>query len=410
MAFMRWVVFGYLSACGRLCFLFAVAHPTRTETSPSRTETYPFDNRAGYLGGTDLITALRIYGTTIELPLLAGLLVATLGRSGDLRVDHRYLAKVHARLERVSGNWLRVENISSDRKNPIIFGHHEVSEFYIKPGDQFRIGDTIYYALNEEMRLARRAVAEILGETQDTEIDDCLIAASVDADRHIVLIGEPGSDQARLGHEMHRASTRRHSQFIAVPPTRTPGSADLQSIRDARNGTLLIWLPTKGKFDQDFISYVMAPQTKVRLIICSSSAGKVNGSFPTSITEGAARFTIPPLHVRKEEIPVLLDRWFVERRSSIRFEALAPTIQSKLQSHRWPRNLQELQAAAGHLALLSHYRSEREAERDHSTTRGESRAWRKRLKLPLPLVPTKLPSPLVPKAPASGATSRKQVT
>jgi hypothetical protein len=155
-----------------------VAHPTRTETSPSRTETYPSDNRAGYLGGTDLITALRIYGTTIELPLLAGLLVATLGRSGDLQVDHRYLAKVHARLERVSGNWLRVENISSDRKNPIIFGHHEVSEFYIKPGDQFRIGDTIYYALNEEMRLARRAVAEILGETQDTEIDDCLIAAS----------------------------------------------------------------------------------------------------------------------------------------------------------------------------------------------------------------------------------------
>jgi hypothetical protein len=64
------------------------------------------------------------------------------------------------------------------------------------------------------------------------------------------------------------------------------------------------------------------------------------------------------------------------------------------------RNLQELQAAAEHLVLLSHYRSEREAERDNSTTRGESRAWRKRLKLPLPLVLN---------APALAATSRKRV-
>jgi transcriptional regulator with AAA-type ATPase domain len=177
------------------------------------------------------------------------------------------------------------------------------------------------------------------------------------------------------------------------------GSADLQSIRDARDGTLLIWLPARGKFDQEFISYAMAPQTKVRLIICASSAGKVTASFPTSATAGAARFTIPPLHARKDEIPALLDHWLVERRSSLRFETLAPTIQGKLVSHHWPRNLQELRAAVDHLVAFSHYRSEREAERDHSTTRSESRAWRKRMKLPLPLVP---------KEAASGAPSRKR--
>jgi hypothetical protein len=373
-------VFGYLSARGRSWFLFVVA-------SLLRTDTYPPDKRAGYLGGTDLITALRIYGTTTELPLLAGQLVTTLGRSGDLRVDHPYLAAVHARIERVSGNWLRVENISTDRKNPIIFEHREVAECYIKSGNQFRIGDTIYYALNEEMRLSRRTVTEIFGETRNTEIDDCLIAAAVEADRHIVLIGEPGADQARLGREIHRASTRRHNRFIEAPPTRIPGSADLQSIRDARDGTLLIWLPERGKYDQTFISCAMEPHAKVRLIICAQSPGKVDGSFPPSVTDGAVRFNLAPLRTRKDEIAGLLDRWFVERRSSLRFQALAPKIQNRLLSYRWPRNLQELQIAADHLTMLTAYRSEREAERDNSTTRSESRAWRKRLKLPLPLVP-----------------------
>ena len=312
----------------------------------------------------------------------------------------RSSAALHARLERVSGNWLRVENISTDRKNPIIFEHREVSECYIKPGDQFRIGDTTYYALNDEMRLARRTVTEVLGETRDTECDDCLIAAAVDADRHIVLIGEPGSDQERVAGAIHWASTRRHNRFIEVAATHAPGSADLQKIRDARDGTLLLWLPTRGTFDQNFIACVSPPETKVRLIICTSLLGKVDGSFPAAVADGAARFTIAPLRTRRDEIPVLLDRWLIDDRSSLRFRTLAPKIQDKLRSHHWPRNLQELHAAVHHLMLLTHYRSEREAERDKSTTRSESRAWRKRLKLPLPLAPD---------APASGDVSRKRV-
>jgi hypothetical protein len=373
-----------------------------------RTETYPYDKRKGYLAGTDLITALRIHGSAIELPLLSGQLVTTLGRSGDLRVDHPYLAAVHVRFERVSGNWLRVENISTDRKNPLIFDHHEVSECYIHPGDQFRIGDTAYYALNEEMRLARRCVTESLGETRDTEIDDCLIAAAVDADRHVVLIGEPGSQQERLAGAIHWASTRRHNRFIEVGPRSTPGTADLQSIRDARDGTLLLWLPTRGKFDQTFISCALASHAKVRLIICTSSLGKVDGSIPGSAADDAARFTIAPLRERKEDIPVLMDRWFIEDRSKLRFRTLVPAIQDKLISHRWPRNLQELRAAVHHLTLLTHYRSEREAERDNSTTRGECRAWRKRLKLPLPLLPGVPDSSTASHSTITSRTTRKR--
>jgi hypothetical protein len=352
----------------------------------ARTETYPSDKRGAYLGGTDLVTALRIYGSVIELPLLVGQQVTTLGRKGDLRVDHRYLAAVHVRFER-AGGYLRAENVSTDKKNPIIFEHREVAECFLQPGDQFRIGDTTYYALNDEMRLARRWVAEILGETNDAAIDDCLITAAVDPDRPVVLLGPPGGDQQRMGQAIHWASTRRRHPFREVPPTNERGGADLQSIRDARDGTLLIWLPVKGRFDPVFVEHAVAPGARARLIICTHAPGKVAKSFPASVAENAKRITIAPLTARKHEIPVLLDRWFIEHRSSLRFGALAPKVQDKLLSYRWRKNLQELRGAAEHLALLAYYKSEREAERDTTVTRSESRAWRERLKLPLPLVP-----------------------
>jgi hypothetical protein len=367
---------------------------------PARTETYPSEKRKGYLRGTDPVTALRVHGNPIELPFLAGQEVATLGRKGDLRVDHPYLSALHIRLERISGDWLRVTNISEGRKNPLIFEHREVSECYIKPGNQFRIGDTIYYALNEEMRNARRTVTEVFGEPQCTEIDDCMIAAAVDADRHIVLIGEPGGGQEQLGRGIHRASTRRHNPFVDVPATRTLASiADLQLIRDARDGTLLLWVPMRGKLDQNFVSRILAPHTKVRLIICAHAPGKVDASFPAAATDEAPRFTIPPIRERKQEIPLLMDRWFVEEGSSLRFKAFVPEIQENLLAYRWPGNLRELQAAVTHLMLLARYRSEREATRDNSITRSESRMWRQRLKLPVPILPP---------APDQTAASRKK--
>lgn len=353
---------------------------------PGRTETYPPDKRAGYLSGADPITALRIYASLIELPLLPGQQVTTLGRDGDLRVEDRYLASVHLRFEHVGG-YLRAENVSTARKNPLIFQHREVVECYLQPGDQFRIGDTVYYALNDEMRSARRTVGEILGETNDAVIDDCLITAVVDRDRPIVVLGPPGSDQERLGQAIHWASVRRRHPFRRVLATNARGSADLQALRDARDGTLLLWLPTKGKLDPAFVAHAVSPEAKARLILCTHALGKVARSFPASVADAAKRINIAPIKARKDEIPVLLNRWFIEARSPLRFSSLTSEVQDKLLSYRWRRNLEELREAAEHLVLLTHYTSEREAERDTGVTRSASRAFRDRLKLPLPLVP-----------------------
>src|SRR5215470_6790705 len=154
-------------------------------SEPPRTETYPQDKRAGYLGGTDQPAALRIHGTPHELALLAGQLVFQLGRDGDLRANHPYLASLHLRIER-QGNYLKLENISTNKKNALVFQGREVETYcLVQPGDKFRIGDTVYYVLNEEMRMARRKVAQVLGETNDAAIDDCLIIAAKDANSHV---------------------------------------------------------------------------------------------------------------------------------------------------------------------------------------------------------------------------------
>lgn len=354
-------------------------------TALSRTETYPPDKRGAFLGGTNPTTAIRIFGEGRELPLLPGQRVTTLGRNGDLCVDHRYMSSVHARLEQVSG-YLRVENVSTDRKNPIFFQRREVTECYLQPGDQFQIGDTVFYTLDDEMRVARRVMGEILGETNHALVDDCVITAAVDPDRTIVLQGPTGGEQERLGNAIHWSSARRRHQFREVAPTSVRGAADLQKLRDARDGTLLIWLPTKGRFDPAFVEQAVAADAKARLIICTHAPGKVAKSFPASVAENAKWITIEPITMRRDEIPILLDRWFIEDRASIRFGAFRPEVQQKLLAYRWRKNLEELRKAAGYLTLLAYYKSEREAARDTAVTRSESRMFRQKLKLPLPLV------------------------
>lgn len=351
-----------------------------------RTATYPSDQR-GYLGGSDQPAALRIYGTPHELPLLAGQLVFVLGREGDLHADHDYLSARHLRIER-QGNDLRLENISQNKKNALVFENREVATYcLVRPGDAFKIGNTTYYVLNEEMRMARRKVAEILGVTNDKAVDDCLIIAAKDADRHVVLVGEGGCGQKSLANAIHQCSTRRRSNCISVPAASAPGSADPQCIDDAQDGTLVIELPKDRKFDPVFVERLTAPGARVRLVICLQAPGKLAKSFPPPITRNADTIEIASIRARKDELPVILDNWFVEHRSELRFRDLDPRIQRNLRAHRWRDNLQEVLEAAFHLTVLAQFASERAAEGNETFTRSKSRHWRAKMRIPLPIVP-----------------------
>jgi hypothetical protein len=355
---------------------------------------YPLDRR-GYQSFPDLITALGVVGTGIALPLLVAQSSFTLGRSGlcDLRVDAKYLASRHAQLDRLllsSRAGLRITNVSSG-KNDIVYNGVAESEFSIGAGDWFEIGESRYYALNEEMRLARPIVMEVLGIRRFKAIDDLLISAVRDSARHVLLLGEPGCDQERLGRIIHQVSHRRHKLFYAMPERPKLNRDDHQALRDTCNGTVFVPLHQRGKLDDRLVAALVHPDARLRLIICAPSVEKIEASFPIHVVNEAKQIMIPPLRDRTSEIGELLDQWFSARRSLLRFSAFRDELRSSLVAYAWPGNLGELREAADILVHLSHCHSARQAGRDSQFSRGELRGWAKKLnlKLQLPLVPSK---------------------
>lgn len=362
-----------------------------------KTTTYPRERRR-YQTGTDTITALGVMGTGIALPMLAAQTSFTLGRADicDLRVDRKYLAPQHARIERIlvsSQASIRVTNVSSGKNDIVHNGEVASSEFDMAAGEWFEIGESKYYALNEEMRLARPEVMEVLGIRQYGAIDDLLLAAVKDSSRHVVLVGELGCDQERLGRQIHRASHRRHNVFHPMPERPKLNSTTRQHLSDACNGTVLVHLHHKGRLDERFVAALVHvhADAKLRLIICARSLDKVEASFPAALVNDAKKITIPPLRERISEISAMLDRWFIASRSPLRFSALRAELREGLLSHSWPENLQELRATKDLLIQLAPYRSVRQATKDSQFSRSALRGWAKKLNLTLqlPLIPDK---------------------
>ena len=371
---------------------------------PDRTtETYPRDRRR-YQSGVDPITALGILGTDLVLPMLAAQLEFTLGRAAtcDLRVDSkhlasRYLASFHARIERIpvsSQATIRVIDVSSG-KNDIVYNEVASKEFAIGAGDWFQIGETRYYALNEEMRLAWPKVMQILGIRHVAAISDLLVAAVRDSARHMLLLGEPGCDQERLARLIHRVSHRRHNQFHALPEQPKLTSTRHQDIQDTCSGTMLVHLYHKGKLHQRIVEMLLAPAADLRLIICARSPDKADASFPSDLLHDAKQIKIPSLRQRKSEIPELLDQWFIARHSLLRYSALRDELRAGIMAYTWPENLRELRDLASMLCRLASCRSVRKAMAECQVSRGELRSWEKKFNttLQFPLVASEATKP-----------------
>lgn len=348
---------------------------------PLRTETLPQSKRNG-LDGPDAITALRIRGVDLEYVMLAGQSRFALGSlaSCEIFIDRRYVSSLHAMLERRE-NRIRVIDVS---KNGLVFRGRFEKQFDIGPGDSFNIGETTCYALNDEMRLARPVLTEVLGAQRFETIDD-LTMVSVHGD-HVLVLTEPGNDQERLARAIHSASLRRRHHFVKAIPNED-GRLDRQLIRYAERGTLWLDLePARVNIEPEFVEQLLLPDANARVVISARTLDIARKSVGIELVGRAHQVAIPPLRERAGEIATLLERSFIDRRSSLRLADFTEGNQAALLSYEWPRNLEELRDTADRLVQLTPFTKERAAAIALKIPRTTLQRWLDSLGLELPLL------------------------
>lgn len=274
-------------------------------------------------------------------------------------IENRSVSREHARIDRVrpnsgSNKGLHVTDISSG-KNDIVVDGVASKEFDMGAGDSFYIDKARYVAMTDEMRSARLIITEILGIDQQKAVDDVLIAAVQEPARHILLTGEPGSDQLRLGEMIHYASRRRHRRCQPIDHEPMLDSDNRQKLLDTTFGTLIVPLYQRGRIDPQFAEEALNPALGLRLIICAPTQNKVAGSFSLDSLDHPYEVKIRSLCNRAEEIPHLLDKWLILRHSPLRFSQLDPEFQSAQLKYPWTGNLQELREWCDLLAQLGRF-------------------------------------------------------
>ena len=330
------------------------------------------------------MTALHIRGTEVDYTMLPAKLKFSFGRHRqcDISVDRRHVSLSHALLERRNGR-IRVTDLES--KGHFKFQACELKQFDIGPGDSFFVGETEFVALSDEMRLYRPLVAEILGPQRLDAIDELLIMAVNGP--HMVLCAEPGCDQERLGWAIHRMSLKRPHHFVIAQPGHPELAPVPQLVAHARHGTLLVRIDGPGaKLDPAFVEALTRPDTDVRVILCAPTVVDAIRAVGEKLAASAHRVEIPPLRTRSGEISSLLERWFIDRQSRLRFSDLTDENQAALRAYRWPENLEELLDTADTVIQLAPYPSSRKAEEAGVMPKSNINRWLTKLGLAMPLL------------------------
>jgi hypothetical protein len=354
------------------------------DVAEQRTDTLPEHQRGAFFEGNDAITALRVRGLDVEYPMLVGKTNFSLGSAPecDIAIDSSYLSALHCVLERRGG---RVRVHDQDSRNGTFFAGRRETVFDIGPGDSFVTASTTLYALNEEMRLSRPVLAEIIGSSQSQTIDDALVAAV--RGPHILILGEPGNDQDRLARAIHTASLRRRRPMITVRDVPRTSDQQAQLVDGAARGSIVLRFgDSEVAVDMAFIALVLKPESNVRVVACAPTIEAATRGLGLDLVSRAHQIHVAPLRERLGDLLPLLERWFIDRRTSFRVSQLSEENREALCTYRWPGNLEELRLAADRLVQLAAFDSVRQAAPALDIPRTTLQRWLDNLGLTFPLL------------------------
>jgi FHA domain-containing protein len=319
--------------------------------TPVRTRPLDDAQRGAWFDGPDDITALRVYDGDVEYELpRKGTFTLGASRSCDLPVRGRDLSATHCLLER-KGNRLRVYDQHST--NGTFFGGRRVDMIDVYPGDTFTPAPVTFLAMNNEMRVHRPTIADIIG-TGFTPSADCVLVDAVKRSSHLLLTGEPGCDLDRLARTIHAVSLRRNRPLLEIAALPSERGKQREIVKRAARSTLVIDLDrVAAPLDSTFCSMVFSADYHVRVIALAPTTNAARKLLPVENVERMQHIWIRPLSERPGDIAALLDRMLVERGSPLRVADLTLRNREALLAWEWRDNFIGLRTAADRLAAIA---------------------------------------------------------
>jgi len=212
-----------------------------------------------------------------------------------------------------------------------------------------------------------------------------------ESDSTVLIEGETGTGKELMAKCLHQLSTRREKPFVAINCGALPDTlleselfgykagAFTSAVRDkpgyfavAEGGTIL--LDEIGETSPAFqvkllrvleerefqpLGSVARKRANVRILAATNrdlEALVEQGSFRRDLYYriNIVRLTLPPLRQRKEDIPLLVER-FVDKMNRLRGKAvsgLEPAALERLMTHEYPGNIRELENIIEHAFIL----------------------------------------------------------
>ncbi|MCP3926089.1 MAG: AAA domain-containing protein [Desulfobacterales bacterium] len=202
-------------------------------------------------------------------------------------------------------------------------------------------------------------------------------------DSPVLVLGETGTGKDLIANALHSLSSRKDGPFIRVNCGAIPDSIIDSELFGHEKGAFTGAISQKrGRFERAdggtiFLDEVgeLPPQAQVRLlhVIQNGEIERVGGTKPISVniriisathrklqdmvSDGQFRedlwfrlnvfpITMPPLRLRKEDIPALVHHFIERKRISLKIKVnptLAPNAINSLIDYNWPGNVRELE-------------------------------------------------------------------
>jgi two-component system nitrogen regulation response regulator NtrX len=273
-------------------------------------------------------------------------------------------------------------------------------DFLEKPLDTDRVLLTLKHAFehvaleseNERLRQSVDDRYEMVGKSRAIQGVLEVIAKVAPTPTRVLITGENGSGKELVARAIHRKSPRAAKPFVEVNCAAIPGELIESELFGHMKGSFTgAFADRAGKFEQAdsgtiFLDEVgdmsLAAQAKVLRALQEGVITRVGASKPIKvdvrviaatnknveqeIAEGRFRedlyyrlnvvpVTLPPLRARREDIPLLIDRFVFELSKGAGFprKPFAPEAVELLQRGDWPGNVRELRNMVERLLILS---------------------------------------------------------